>query len=55
VAEAKESEIYKTFGVLYNWPAAMNACPKGWHLPSYAEWEQLGQYISDEKGPYLIK
>lgn len=52
VTEAKESEVYKTFGVLYNWTAAKTACPKGWHLPSYAEWEQLGQFVSDEKGPY---
>jgi uncharacterized protein (TIGR02145 family) len=54
VDEAKESEIYKTFGVLYNWTAAKTACPKGWHLPSYAEWEQLAQFISDKKGPYLL-
>ena len=52
---AKASENYKTYGVLYNWPAAMNGessseenpsgvqgvCPTGWHLPSYAEWRQL--------------
>ena len=27
-------------------------CPSGWHLPSDAEWEQLAQYVSDQKGPY---
>lgn len=38
VAAAKATENYQTYGVLYNWPAAMTACPEGWHLPSDAEW-----------------
>jgi uncharacterized protein (TIGR02145 family) len=38
---------------LYNWPAAQNACPNGWHIPSDQEWEQLAQYISDQKGPFI--
>ncbi len=41
VAEAKGNSNYTTYGVLYNWPAAMSACPAGWHLPSDAEWSQL--------------
>lgn len=55
VAAAKAKANYKTYGVLYNWPAAMNGaasssanpsgvqgmCPDGWHLPSDAEWTQL--------------
>ena len=46
-------------GYLYNWPAAVNGssgsnsnpsgvqgiCPNGWHIPSYAEWEQLFSYV----------
>lgn len=32
-------------GYLYNWVAAMNSCPKGWHLPSDAEWSQLTDYL----------
>lgn len=52
VSDAKTTSNYKTFGVLYNWPAAQNACPTGWHLPTNEEWEQLAQYISDTKGPY---
>lgn len=39
VTDAKTN--YTTYGVLYNWLAAMNACPSGWHLPSDAEWRQL--------------
>jgi len=34
-------------GVLYNWPAAMTACPAGWHLPSDAEWTQLEDYLAN--------
>jgi len=29
------------YGRLYNWEAAKNACPSGWHLPSDAEWATL--------------
>ena len=59
VDEAKATYIFKTYGVLYNWPAAMNgastsntkpsgvqgACPAGWHLPSDAEWKDLEMYL----------
>jgi len=45
VAEAKATANYKAYGVLYNWPAAMEACPDGWHLPSDAEWTQLEEYL----------
>ena len=45
VAAAKLTDNYKTYGVLYNWPAAMEACPSGWHLPSDSEWTQLENYL----------
>lgn len=59
VSAAKATANYRTYGVLYNWLAAMNGaassssnpsgvqgvCPTGWHLPSYAEWEQLKTYL----------
>jgi uncharacterized protein (TIGR02145 family) len=44
---------YKTYGVLYNWSAATTACPDGWHLPSDDEWEQLANYVNNQKGPYI--
>jgi uncharacterized protein (TIGR02145 family) len=44
VSAAKATDNYETYGVLYNWPAAMNACPSGWHLPSPEEWEVLSNY-----------
>lgn len=60
---AKATSNYATYGVLYNWPAAMNgsesstanpskiqgACPTGWHLPSNAEWSQLTDYFGDNE------
>lgn len=36
---------YTTYGVLYNWPAALTACPAGWHLPTDAEWSTLTAYL----------
>ena len=62
VADAKATSNYTTYGVLYNWTAAMNGaasstanpsgvqgvCPAGWHLPSDAEWLQLTTYLGGE-------
>ena len=41
VNEAKATSNYAVYGVLYDWEAALNAPPAGWHLPSDAEWKQL--------------
>jgi uncharacterized protein (TIGR02145 family) len=40
-AEAKDLEMYRNFGVLYNWEAAQRICPPGWHLPGINEWWDL--------------
>ena len=45
VIEAKPTDNYKTYGVLYNWPAAIEACPDGWHLPSDDEWKHLEMFF----------
>lgn len=51
-----------TYGLLYNWKAVMHnssssdnnpsgvqgVCPKGWHVPSDAEWTQLTDYVSSQ-------
>jgi uncharacterized protein (TIGR02145 family) len=29
------------YGMLYDWNAATEACPAGWHLSSHAEWKSL--------------
>ncbi len=41
VNQAKATENYQTYGVLYNWQAAFSACPQGWHLPWDDEWQEL--------------
>ena len=45
VTTAKATTNYQTYGVLYNWPAALEACPDGWHLPSDGEWTTLTDYL----------
>jgi len=56
VSEAKVTTNFLNYGVLYNWHAAMAACPDGWHLPSDDEWKQLEmnlgmtEIIADETG-----
>ena len=46
VTDAKTTTNYLTYGVLYNWQAALIACPNGWHLPEYDEWIELFTYLS---------
>jgi len=45
VTEAKNTENYRTYGVLYNQIASRQVCPAGWHLPTNAEWNQLVSYL----------
>jgi uncharacterized protein (TIGR02145 family) len=33
------------FGRLYNWNAAVSACPGGWHLPTDADWKKLEMFM----------
>jgi uncharacterized protein (TIGR02145 family) len=33
------------YGYLYDWPTALEACPKGWHLPTDEEWKTLELYL----------
>lgn len=54
------------YGALYTWAAAMKGavssninpsgvqgvCPSGWHMPSDDEWEELAEYISNDRGTY---
>lgn len=50
IAESKckyESDTNcESYGRLYTWKAAINACPSGWHLPSDNEWYLLA-YLYD--------
>lgn len=42
---AKATSYYVRYGVLYNWTAAKNACPDGWHLPADSEWMELEVFL----------
>ncbi|MBN1414302.1 MAG: fibrobacter succinogenes major paralogous domain-containing protein [Bacteroidales bacterium] len=62
VSAAKALSNYSIYGVLYNWPAAMDGkassnynpsgvrgvCPYGWHLPSHAEWDELSFFLGGD-------
>ncbi|MCX6278554.1 MAG: fibrobacter succinogenes major paralogous domain-containing protein [Bacteroidetes bacterium] len=48
VANAKATANYQTYGVLYNWPSSLTACPTGWHLPTDAEWSTLTTNLGGE-------
>lgn len=48
VAAAKNSPSFVTYGALYNWPAALAACPPGWHLPCDSEWTALTTFLGGE-------
>ncbi|MCX6226091.1 MAG: fibrobacter succinogenes major paralogous domain-containing protein [Bacteroidia bacterium] len=53
IKAAKDSANYKTYGVLYNWPAARVSCPTGWHLPSESDWKLLVETIGSPAGGKL--
>lgn len=52
----KDSYSYKdyelndeNYGRLYTYYALQEACPKGWHIPSEAEWEELAKFVKEHK------
>ncbi len=61
VTEARRTSGFSSYGVFYNWPAAMNGadtlqnliytrgiCPEKWHLPSDQEWDILINFLGGE-------
>lgn len=62
ITAAKDWGYYPTYGVFYNWPAAIDGsdssntfsigvkgiCPEGWHLPSDWEWDILVNFLGGE-------
>ena len=45
----KSNDLYKKYGLLYNYETAKIACPKGWHLPSDDEWKELELFLGMDK------
>lgn len=42
-----------TYGRNYTWVVALEACPKGWHLPDTTEWRTLYKAIGND--PYAMQ
>lgn len=52
--QAKETQNYKTYGVIYNLPASKTSvCPDGWHVSSGTEWEQLIDFVGENSAQKL--
>jgi len=41
VVDQNPSSERETQSVFYNWAGASAVCPKGWHIPSISEWENM--------------
>jgi uncharacterized protein (TIGR02145 family) len=37
-----------TYGYMYDWESAKAACPKGWHLPTEAEWNEMIKFLGGD-------
>src|SRR5260221_3826032 len=49
------SAVCDKYGSLYTWYAAVESCPKGWHLPSQIEFDSLiGKVAGDKKTAYNV-
>ena len=46
-----DNETSSEYGVLYKYATAKKVCPIGWHLPSYAEWQELRKYVKEDGHP----
>jgi uncharacterized protein (TIGR02145 family) len=49
-----ESKCQK-YGRLYDWETALTACPTGWHLPSFEEWETLVDFAGGSDAGKKLK
>ena len=50
INEAKASEYFQAYGVLYSWWSAQDACPTGWRLPTHDEWTQMERWTCQQLG-----
>jgi uncharacterized protein (TIGR02145 family) len=45
-----DEENCEKYGRLYNWAAAMDICPEGFHVPTNAEWDALYRFADGDDG-----
>ena len=43
------------YGLLYDWDAAQEVCPSGWHLPSETEWQTLVANTSSSENASVLR
>ena len=49
--EAVVTDNYNSYGVLYNYPAALDVCPDGWHLPTREDEQELISFVGAANRP----
>ncbi len=52
-AHSDDENNVATYGRLYEYDAAMNGAPAGWHLPTAAEWDELENVLGSKAGTKL--
>ncbi len=55
ISEARQETSFKRYGAFYNYDAANESCPDGWHLPADQEWKELERFLgmgdeADQRG-----
>lgn len=48
-----DSTNVKDYGLLYDYETACKVCPKGWHLPTDKEWDNLIDFLGKQSGNEL--
>lgn len=51
VSAAQATPNFQNYGALYNWWAALTACPPGWQLPGDTDWAQLTNFAAAQGFP----
>lgn len=50
-----KKENCEKYGRLYNWNAAVHACPEGWRLPNEKDWEELERFLGMSKKEMKVR
>jgi uncharacterized protein (TIGR02145 family) len=47
-----DTALVSKYGYLYDWETAKHVAPKGWHLPSATEWQNLRKSLGGKRDVY---